>query len=62
MQYIKIDNDKWDDIGKVWGVMEYSLRPNSTAVHLVIEDTETGEVQTRVVAENQIEWLEGKSW
>lgn len=62
MKYIRIDNDMWDDAGKVWEVMEYSPRPNSTAVHLVIEDTSTGKVESRVVPQNQIEWLEAKDW
>lgn len=62
MQYIKLDNDKWDDVNKVWAVLEYSNRPGSTAVNLVLEDTTTGEVHTRVVAQNQIEWLEAKDW
>ena len=62
MQYIKLDNDRWDDAGKVWAVSEYSTRPDSTAVTLVLEDTGSGEVTTRVVAQNQIEWLEAKDW
>ena len=62
MDYIKIDNDKWDDLNKVWGVVEYSARPNSTAVNLVLEDTSTGQVVHRVVASHQIEWLEAKDW
>lgn len=62
MQYLKLDNDRWDDAGKVWAVLEYSNRPNSTAVTLVLEDTVTGEVHTRVVSNNQIEWLEAKDW
>ena len=62
MQYIKLDNDRWDDVGKVWAVLEYSTRPDSTAVNLVLEDVKTGEVHSRVVAQNQIEWLEDKDW
>lgn len=62
MQYIKIDNDKWDDAGKVWAVLEYTTRPNSTGVSLLLEDIKTGEVHSRVVADHQIEWLEGKDW
>jgi hypothetical protein len=62
MDYIKIDNDRWDDHNKVWAVLEYQARPNSTGVHLVLEDTVTGEVHSRVVASNQIEWIEAKDW
>lgn len=58
MQYIRLDNDKWDDAGKVWSVITYISRPDSTAVTLMLEDTETGERCTRVVANHQIEWLE----
>lgn len=60
MQYIRIDNDKWEDLGKVWYVLEYSNNPESTGVKLKLEDTVSKEVHTRVVARNQIEWLEEK--
>ena len=62
MQYIKIDNDKWEDISKVWFVHEYATSETSTAVALKLEDTVTKEVHTRVVAQNQIEWLEAKDF
>ena len=62
MQYIKIDSDMWADAGKVWFVHKYTTRENSTGVTLTIEDTTTGEIQTRVVPQNQIEWLEAKDW
>jgi hypothetical protein len=62
MQYIKIDNDMWADAGKIWFVHEYTTRENSTAVTLTIEDTKTGEIETRGVPQNQIEWLEAKDW
>jgi hypothetical protein len=58
--YIRIDNDKWEDSGKTWFVHEHATRENSTAVTLTIEDTETGVIETRTVAQNQIEWLEEK--
>jgi hypothetical protein len=60
MKYIRIDSDRWDDVGKVWFVHEYATRENSTAVTLTIEDTKTGVVETRVVPQNQIEWVEEK--
>jgi hypothetical protein len=60
MNYIQIDNDMWDYAGKVWYVHEYESSPNTTAVKLTIEDTETGEIQTLMVSQNQIEWLEEK--
>ena len=60
MKYIRIDNDMWADAGKVYFVHEYATRENSTAVTLTIEDTKTGEIETRVVPQNQIEWLDEK--
>jgi mevalonate kinase len=60
MKYIRIDNDMWADAGKVYFVHEYATRENSTAVTLTIEDTKTGEIETRVVPQNQIEWLAEK--
>lgn len=62
MQYIKIDNDTWADHGKVWAVLEYYTKPETTGVHLVLEDTQTKETHQRVVASHQIEWLEAKDW
>jgi len=62
MQYIKIDSDMWSDAGKVWFVHKHETNPNSTAVKLTIEDTTNGEIQTRTVPQNQIEWLEAKDW
>lgn len=62
MDYIKIDNDKWDDLEKVWSVISYTTRQGSTAVDLVLEDTTTKEVVHRVVSSNEIEWLEAKDW
>ena len=62
MQYIKIDSDMWSDAGKVWFVHEYTTRENRTGVTLTIEDTTNGEIQTRVVPQNQIQWLEAKDW
>jgi hypothetical protein len=63
MSYIKINNDSWSDLNKIWGVIEYSRpNPESSAAHLVLEDTVTGERMNRVVAYHQIEWLEAKDW
>ncbi len=58
MKYIKIDNDKWDDAGKIWFVHEYETNPNTTAVKLTLEDTTTGEIHTRFEPRNHIEWIE----
>ena len=60
MKYIRIDNDKWDDAGKIWFVHECETNPNTTGVKFTIEDTKTGIIETRVIPQNQIEWLEEK--
>lgn len=57
MKYIKIDSDNWDDVGKVWLVLEQFTKPTSTACQLILEDTSTKEVTHRVVSSHQIEWL-----
>lgn len=55
--YIRLDNDKWEDVGKVWFVQEYCQRENSTAVELTLKDS-SGIIHKRVVAKHQIEWIE----
>ena len=61
MDYIRIDNDHWDS-NKVWVLLEYNPRPDSTGVHLILEDPDTKETASRVVASHQIEWLEAKDY
>jgi hypothetical protein len=36
--YITLDNDRWEDLGKRYFVIEWKRRTNSTAVDLVLED------------------------
>jgi len=60
MDYIRIDNDSWDDAGVTYGVLEYSKRQDSTGVSLVLENCKTKEITRRVVADHQIEWIENK--
>lgn len=62
MDYIMIDDDRFENRNKVWGVIEYHTRPNSTGVHLVLEDPLTGETKSCVVASHEIEWLESKDY
>ncbi len=62
MRYIKLYNDNWDDLNKVWEVLEYRPRTGSTAVHLVLEDTLTKNTIHRIVCAHEIEWLEAKDW
>lgn len=60
--YVKFDTDMWDDHGRVYALLEYHPRPNSTAVSVVVEDTVTGEVKHRVIASHQIEFIEARDW
>jgi hypothetical protein len=60
MDYIKIINDQWSDLGIVYKVIEYKTRPPSTAVDLVLEYN--GETIQRTVASHQIEWLQPKDF
>lgn len=55
--YIRIDSDQWEDAGKIWFVLEYYQRENSTAVELTLKDF-SGIIHRRVVANHQIEWIE----
>lgn len=52
----KIDNDKWDYLGKVYNVIQKTEYEDTTAVTLTIED-EDGYIHTATVANHQIEWL-----
>jgi hypothetical protein len=51
--YITLDNDKWEDIGKKYFVLEWSRTKDSSAVHLVLED-ENGNVIQRTEPSSQI--------
>jgi hypothetical protein len=52
-----INNDMWEDVGKVYFVHSLKSRPNSTGVTLNLED-EDGNISERVVAFHQIEWID----
>jgi hypothetical protein len=55
-----INNDKWEDVDKVYFVHSLQSRPNSTGVALSLED-ENGNIHERVVAFHQIEWIEDET-
>ena len=57
MKYIKIDSNNWDDVGKVWLVLDQFVDPTSTLCRFILEDNSTKEVVHRAVSPNQIEWL-----
>ena len=50
--FITIDNDMWDDLGKKYFVHEAIYRKDTTAVYLVLEYLDI--ITKRVVAQNQI--------
>lgn len=62
MKYIKIDSDYWEDVNKIWFVIEYERIQNSTGVRLVLEDNDNGNIIHRTIPQNQIYWLEDKDW
>lgn len=63
IEYVRLNTDMWEDAGKVYRIVEYMRRPNSTGVSLVLENAyKPEEVIHRVVAEHQIEYLEAKDW
>jgi hypothetical protein len=51
--HITLDNDKWEDVGKKYFVLEWSRTKDSSAVHLVLED-ENGNVIQRTEPSSQI--------
>lgn len=59
--YIKIDNDKWDDHGKIYRLISYYKHGDSTGIHVELE-CPNGAIEKRVVPEYQIEWIEDGDW
>jgi hypothetical protein len=57
MQYCYIDNDKWDYHGIKFLVLSQTLHSDSTAIELVLQNTNNGAVETITVATNQVGWL-----
>jgi hypothetical protein len=58
--YIKINSDDWADAGKIYKVLEYFRRADSTAVDLVLEYKD--EKIKRVVPQHWIEWIPDEDW
>lgn len=56
MQYIMINNDMWDDIGKVFRVVEMSFNPESTGISFKLEHD--GITTLRTIPTNQVEWID----
>lgn len=55
--HMRIDSDHWDDVGKIYHVVSYKRRPDSTAVELELQ-IEDGAIVKRVVPIHQIEWVQ----
>jgi len=56
MKQIRIDNDNWEDSGKIWDVVEYQNFTNSSRVRFVLMN-DKGEEEIRILPLNQIEWI-----
>lgn len=54
--HVRIDDDMWDDHGKIYYVVSYKRRPDTTAVELELQ-IEDGTIVKRVVPIHQIEWV-----
>ena len=59
MDYIMIDNDKWEDAGKKYRLVSLQRRPGSTATELELEHN--GEGVKRVVAYHNIQFMDEES-
>jgi hypothetical protein len=53
----KLDTDEFQDVGRVYTVLRYSRRDNSTAVELELR-LEDGSTLVKTVATHEIEWIE----
>jgi hypothetical protein len=51
----KIHSDFWDDIGKIYNVVSYEKRQESTAIALTLEYN--GSIIRKVVPIHEVEWL-----
>ena len=59
--YITINSDDWQDAGRIYKVLDYVRRPDSTAVELTIEHT-LGQKERRVVPYHWIDWIPDGDW
>jgi hypothetical protein len=56
----KLDTDRWDDLGQIYTVISSYRRPNSTAVELLLRNSDGAEL-SKVVSMTQIEWIDDES-
>jgi hypothetical protein len=56
MDYIMLDNDKWEDAGKKYKLISLNRRPESTAVELELEYN--GEILHKVEAYHNIHFID----
>jgi hypothetical protein len=58
--YIRINSDEWQDVNKIYKVLEQFRRGDSSAVELTLEYKE--EVIKRVVPYHWIDWIPDEDW
>jgi hypothetical protein len=58
--YIRINSDEWQDVDKIYRVLEQFRRADSSAVELTLEHKE--EEIKRVVPYHWIEWIQDEDW
>jgi len=56
MDYVMLNTDKWEHLGKKYRLLSLHRREGSSATELVLEHD--GVESSHVVAYHQIEWLE----
>ena len=59
--YIKINSDEWGDAGKIYKVVDYAPRDDSTAVELTLLESD-GNMIHRVIPYHWVEWIEDGDW
>ena len=55
-KFITIDSDRWEDLDRVWKVIECNYREDSSGVDLVLEERD-GTRTERTVASHLIKWF-----
>jgi len=55
-KFITIDSDRWEDLDKIWKVVSHKRRENSSAIDLVLEESDGTKIE-RTVASHLIEWF-----
>lgn len=56
MDYIRIMNDSWNDLGKIYKVISYESFPNTTGAKFVLEYN--NQIITRTICSHEVRWLD----